>query len=222
MSGAQLTLLRHGKSTWNQENRFTGWADVALAEAGRQEARAAGMAMQAAGLRFDAAYVSNLKRAVATLWTVLEVMDIMWLPQTSDWRLNERHYGALQGLNKAETAAKYGDEQVRRWRRGFDTPPPPLETAPPPLAGIKQPAAESLKDILPRVQAVYQQRLVPHLQRRQSILVVAHGNSLRALIKIIEGISDADIMQVEIATATARLYQLNDELRPTDTRVLNR
>ncbi|MCH9705127.1 MAG: 2,3-bisphosphoglycerate-dependent phosphoglycerate mutase [Proteobacteria bacterium] len=222
MSDAQLTLLRHGKSVWNQENRFTGWVDVDLAEAGRQEAAAAAAAMKQAGLHFNAAYASHLKRALATLWVVLEEMELMWLPQCSDWRLNERHYGALQGLDKTETTQKYGEEQVRQWRRSYAMPPPPTTEAYTTAAGIVAPASESLKDIIPRVQEVYQQRIVPLLQQQQSVLIVAHGNSLRALMKIIEGISDEAIMQVEVPTATPHCYRLDSKLQCVDKTILNR
>lgn len=223
MSKAQLTLLRHGKSVWNKKNRFTGWVDVPLAAEGVQEARACAVAMHDAGLSFDAAFVSNLKRAITTLWTVLEEMQLMWLPQTSDWRLNERHYGALQGLNKAETAAKYGEAKVQQWRRGYYSPLPPLAVGGQvPLAGVVPPEGESLCDVVPRVVAVYEERIVPLLEARKSVLVVAHSNSLRALIKELENIGDDEIMQVELATATPWVYMLDDALKPVEKKILSR
>lgn len=222
MSGARLALLRHGKSVWNQENRFTGWADVPLADAGRQEAAAAAAAMRGAGLQFDHVFTSCLQRAIATLWIVLEEMQLMWLPQTADWRLNERHYGALQGLDKAQVAQQYGEEQVRQWRRGYASAPPPATEGSPPIAGIAAPASESLKDVIPRVSEAYGQRIAPLLAAQKNVLVVAHGNSLRALIKQLEGIGDDDIMQVEVPTATPWVYQLDGALQPVDKKILSR
>ena len=222
MNRARLTLLRHGKSVWNKKNRFTGWVDVPIAAEGVREARVCATAMRDAGLSFDAAFVSNLKRAIATLWTVLEEMQLMWLPQTSDWRLNERHYGALQGLDKAETAAKYGEAQVRQWRRDYYSPPPPLAVGRQiPLAGVVPPESESLCDVAPRVAAVYEERIAPLLEMRKSVLVVAHGNSLRALIKQLEGVSDDEITQVELATATPWVYVLDDALKPVEKKIFN-
>lgn len=217
---AQLTLLRHGKSVWNKENRFTGWVDVPLAAEGVQEARAAAAAMRRAGLVFDAAFASNLRRALATLWLVLEETEQMWLPQHSDWRLNERHYGALQGLNKEETTAKHGAEQVQKWRRSVGERPPPLTGEQPALAGVQPPTGESLQDVIPRVRAVYEERIAPQLAGGASVLVVAHGNSLRALIKQLEGISEEEIMQVEVATGTPWVYALGADGEVQDKKIL--
>ena len=222
MSHAQLTLLRHGKSVWNKENRFTGWVDVALAEEGRQEVRAAAAAILEQGLSFDAAFVSSLRRAISSLWLVLEEMDIQWVPQVSDWRLNERHYGALQGLDKNEVIAQYGAEQVQQWRRGFAVPLPPLTTAQPLLAGREPPTGESLQDIVPRVAAVYHDSIVPLLAEGKRVLVVAHGNSLRALIRLIEQISDEDIMAVEVGTATPWVYALDSRLQILNRKIITR
>lgn len=219
-SPPRLTLLRHGKSVWNQQNRFTGWEDVPLSPAGIAEARAAARAMRRANLAFDMALVSNLKRAIATLWLVLEEMDTMWLPQTSDWRLNERHYGALQGKNKAEATAEHGAEQIHQWRRGITTPPPPHPGPQPLLAGVPPPTGESLQDILPRLRAVYTDRITPALTAGQSVLIVAHGNSLRALIKLIENTDDTAITQTELPTATPWTYQFTPALTPTQKRIL--
>ena len=220
---ARLTLLRHGESVWNKENRFTGWVDVPLSPNGEAEAKAAAAAITAAGLSFNIAYVSRLRRAIQTLWLVLDEMDIMWLPQRSDWRLNERHYGALQGLNKAETAARYGNEQIKKWRRGYATTPPPAspsDTAAATDDGVETPRGESLQAVVPRVAAVYNEHIVPLLAARQNVLIVAHGNSLRALIKTLDNISDDDIVDEEVPTGKPLLYDLNADLKPVFRRFL--
>lgn len=225
MSFTRLTLLRHGESVWNKENRFTGWADVPLSENGFTEARRAAAWMRGAGLTFDVAFTSRLRRAIQTLWLVLDEMDLMWLPQHNDWRLNERHYGALQGLNKAETAARYGDEQVRQWRRSYVTAPPPAaaaeSVADARYAGVSPPAGESLKDVMPRVRAVFAEHIAPLLKERRHVLVVAHGNSLRALVKDLQGIGDDDIVNEEIPTGKPLLYELDAELKPLSRQFLS-
>jgi 2,3-bisphosphoglycerate-dependent phosphoglycerate mutase len=220
----KLVLVRHGQSTWNLENLFTGWTDVDLTEQGREEARAAGRLLREQGLDFSRAFTSVLKRAVRTLWIIQDEMDRMWLPVERDWRLNERHYGALQGLDKAETTAKYGADQVKIWRRSYDVPPPPLAADDPrhprldlryreiPVASL--PATESLKDTLARVERCWADRLLPALAAGGDILVVAHGNSLRALVKLLDGISDATIVEFNIPTGVPILYQLDSDFRP--------
>ncbi len=222
----RLVLVRHGQSTWNLENRFTGWTDVGLTEQGEAEAREAGRLLRAADYVFDAAYTSVLRRAIKTLWILLEEIGLEWIPVHNSWRLNERHYGALQGLNKAEMAAKYGEEQVRLWRRSYDTPPPPL--APddprhprfdPRYAGLPPadlPACESLKDTLTRVLPYWHETLAPTIRAGRRILVVAHGNSLRALVKYLDNISDADIMDLNIPTGVPLVYELDQDLRPLE------
>jgi 2,3-bisphosphoglycerate-dependent phosphoglycerate mutase len=224
----KLVLVRHGQSTWNLENLFTGWTDVDLTEQGREEARAAGRLLREQGLDFSRAFTSVLKRAVRTLWIIQDEMDRMWLPVERDWRLNERHYGALQGLDKSETTAKYGADQVKIWRRGYDVPPPPLAADDPrhprldlryreiPLASL--PATESLKDTLARVERCWADRLLPALAAGGDILVVAHGNSLRALVKLLDGISDAAIVEFNIPTGVPILYQLDSDFRPASPR----
>ena len=218
----KLVLLRHGESVWNKENRFTGWTDVELSERGIEEARAAGRAMKKAGLDFDLCFTSLLKRAIKTLWLSLEEMDRMWLPVEHSWRLNERHYGGLQGLNKAETAAKYGDEQVFIWRRSFDTPPPALETGDPRLAaddpryaGMKPLATESLKDTIARTLPYWHERIAPQVKAGKRVLIAAHGNSLRGLVKYLDNVSDAEITKVEIPTGRPLVYDLDENLKPT-------
>jgi 2,3-bisphosphoglycerate-dependent phosphoglycerate mutase len=221
----KLVLLRHGQSTWNLENLFTGWTDVDLTAQGRDEARAAGKLLQAQGLEFGVAFTSVLKRAIRTLWIALDAMDRMWIPVERDWRLNERHYGALQGLDKAETTAKYGADQVKVWRRSFDIPPPPLAADDPRHArfdaryrGIDPallPATESLKDTLARVEPWWRERLAPALQDGRDALVVAHGNSLRALVKMLDRMNDADIVEFNIPTGVPILYELDAGLQPT-------
>jgi 2,3-bisphosphoglycerate-dependent phosphoglycerate mutase len=220
----QLILLRHGESVWNQENLFTGWTDVDLSEHGREESRQAGRNLQEAGCSFDVAYSSVLKRAIRTLWILLDEMDRMWVPASNDWRLNERHYGALQGLNKAETAARYGDEQVKLWRRSYLVRPPPLEENDPrhprfdpryqELSQEQLPAAECLQDTVERVLPFWQEQIVPALRSGKRPLIVAHGNSLRGLIKYLDRISDDDIVNLEIPTGRPLVYQLDDDLRP--------
>ncbi|ABI56672.1 2,3-diphosphoglycerate-dependent phosphoglycerate mutase [Alkalilimnicola ehrlichii MLHE-1] len=222
----KLVLLRHGQSIWNQENRFTGWHDVDLTEKGREEAQAAGQLMKRHGLRFDYAYTSVLKRAIRTLWIGLDELDQMWIPVTKAWQLNERHYGALTGLNKAETAEEYGAEQVHIWRRSYDTPPPPLdETSPyhprhdPRYASLKPeqlPATESLALTLERVLPYWNERIVPTLRDCDNVLIAAHGNSIRALIKHLDGLDDEAIMKVEIATGDPLVYELDDALAVVD------
>ena len=220
----KIVLLRHGESTWNQENRFTGWTDVGLTDKGLAEARAAGELLRREGYAFDVAYTSMLKRAIKTLWTALEVMDRMWIPIHHSWRLNERHYGALQGLNKAETAAKFGDEQVLVWRRAYDTPPPALadgdprlETEDPrylDLAPGEFPRTECLKDTVDRFLPYWQHTIAPVVRSGKSVIIAAHGNSLRALVKYLDGISDKEIVGLNIPTGQPLVYELDDELRP--------
>ncbi len=220
----KIVLLRHGESTWNQENRFTGWTDVGLTEKGMAEAIAAGQLLKKEGYEFDLAYTSVLRRAIKTLWTVLEQMDRMWIPVQHSWRLNERHYGALQGLNKAETAAKFGDEQVLVWRRAYDTPPPPLdETDPryeitdPRYAGLKPgecPRTECLKDTVARVLPFWNDSIAPSIKAGKRIVIAAHGNSIRAMIKYLDQVSDADIVGLNIPTAQPLVYELDADLKP--------
>jgi 2,3-bisphosphoglycerate-dependent phosphoglycerate mutase len=220
----KLVLLRHGESTWNKENRFTGWTDVGLTEQGEQEAREAGRLMTEAGLVFDLACTSVLKRAIKTLWLALEEMDLMWIPVANSWRLNERHYGALQGLNKAETAAKFGEAQVRLWRRSYDVPPPPLEAndprnpaGDPRYAGIApadMPRTECLKDTVARFLPLWQDSIAPAVSAGHRVIIAAHGNSLRALVKYLDGVSDADIVDLNIPTGVPLVYELDERLRP--------
>ena len=215
----QLILIRHGQSQWNLENRFTGWWDVDVTEKGAAEAWAAGELMKAKGIAPDTCFTSVQSRAIKTLNLALEAMGRLWLPVTKDWRLNERHYGGLTGLDKAETAAKHGDEQVKIWRRSFDIPPPPLEAgspwdlaSDPRYAGIDIPAAESLKDTIERVLPYYESTIAPQLGAGKTVLISAHGNSLRALVKHLSGISDTDITSLEIPTGQPIVYELNDDL----------
>jgi 2,3-bisphosphoglycerate-dependent phosphoglycerate mutase len=220
----KLVLMRHGESTWNLENRFTGWTDVDLTEKGMAEAKQAGVLLKEAGLTFDIAYTSVLKRAVRTLWLTLDEMDLMWLPVIHDWRLNERHYGALQGLNKAETAAQYGDEQVLVWRRSYDVPPNPLDASDPRAdfndpryAGLKReeiPLTECLKDTVARVLPAWHESIAPAIKAGKRILISAHGNSLRALIKYLDGIGDADIVGLNIPNGQPLVYELDADLKP--------
>ena len=226
----QLVLLRHGQSTWNLENRFTGWVDVDLTETGLHEARSAGALLQAEGFAFDVAFTSVLKRAIRTLWLVLDEMDLMWVPVERSWRLNERHYGALQGLDKAETAAKHGDAQVAIWRRSFEEPPPALdpgdERAPgrdPRYAGLPAgdvPLAESLKDTVARFLPYWNETIAPAVRSGKRVLIAAHGNSLRALVKHLDSISDEDIVDLNIPTGAPLVYDLDDDLKPTGHRYL--
>jgi 2,3-bisphosphoglycerate-dependent phosphoglycerate mutase len=218
-----LILLRHGQSQWNLENRFTGWWDVTVTEKGAAEAVAAGQLMQTKSILPDIAFTSVQTRAIQTLHLALEAMGRLWIPETKDWRLNERHYGGLTGLDKAETAAKHGEEQVKIWRRSFDTPPPVLDAgspydlaSDPRYAGIAIPATESLKDTIARVLPYYDSAIVPQLRMGRTVLVAAHGNSLRALVKHLSGISDADITGLEIPTGQPLIYDLADDLSVTD------
>jgi 2,3-bisphosphoglycerate-dependent phosphoglycerate mutase len=218
-----LVLIRHGQSTWNLENRFTGWWDVDVTEKGIAEARAAGVLMRDKGLDFDLAFTSLQTRAIKTLNLALEEMGRLWLPVEKDWRLNERHYGGLTGLDKAETAAKHGDDQVKIWRRSFDIPPPPLEAGSAfdlsgdrRYAGIAVPAAESLKDTIARVLPYWEARIAPELKAGKRVIISAHGNSLRALVKHLSGISDADIPSLEIPTGQPIVYELADDLTAND------
>ena len=218
----KLILCRHGESEWNLENRFTGWADVDLSPKGKQEAKDAGLTLKHEQLSFDLAYTSVLKRATRTLWIMLEEMSLTWIPVINAWELNERHYGALQGLNKSQVAAEYGEEQVQIWRRSYDTPPPPLNNDDERhprfeirYAGVSDlPASESLKDTLLRVKPYWQTKIMPSLLGNQDVLIVAHGNSLRAMVKIIENISDKEIMDFNIPTGIPLAYEFNDNLKP--------
>ena len=220
----KLVLLRHGESQWNLDNRFTGWTDVDLTENGRREARAAGELLKREGYTFDIAYTSVLKRAIRTLWIALDAMDLMWLPVVHSWRLNERHYGALQGLDKSETAARFGEEQVLIWRRAYAIAPEPLLPGDPRWAGndpryrhLKPeeiPATECLKDTVARVVPFWKDSIAPALTRGRRVLVAAHGNSLRALIKYLDNVSDEDIVGLNIPTARPLVYELDADLRP--------
>ena len=220
----RMVLLRHGQSTWNKENRFTGWTDVDLTEQGVREAREAGTILKEKDFTFDIAFTSVLKRAIRTLWIVLDRMDMMWLPVVNSWRLNERHYGALQGLNKAETAEKYGEKQVHIWRRSYDIRPPALETADARYPGKDPkyrdldpkdlPVAECLKDTVDRFLPYWHESMVPELKKGRKILVSAHGNSLRALVKYLDQISDDEITQLNIPTGIPLIYELSDDLKP--------
>ena len=216
----KLVLLRHGESGWNRENRFTGWTDVDLSPQGVEEARSAGRLLKNDGYAFDIAYTSVLKRAIRTLHLALEELDQLWLPVAKDWRLNERHYGALQGLNKAETAAKFGEAQVLVWRRSYDTPPPALEpgdprheSRDPRYAEVVVPRTECLKDTVARVIPFWNDSIAPALRAGRRILVAAHGNSLRALIKHLSGVSDADIVALNVPTGVPLVYELDDGLK---------
>ena len=218
-----LVLIRHGQSAWNLENRFTGWWDVDVTEKGAQEARLAGELMAAKGFDFDLCFTSLQTRAIKTLNLALEAMGRLWLPVEKDWRLNERHYGGLTGLNKAETAAKHGDEQVRIWRRSFDIPPPPMEAGSPwdlsadrRYSGIEVPRSESLKDTIERVLPYWESRIAPALSDGQRVLISAHGNSLRALVKHLSNIADDGITGLEIPTGQPIVYELDERLAATD------
>ena len=218
----KLVLIRHGESTWNLENRFTGWTDVDLTDTGVAQAQAAGALLKAEGYDFDVAYTSVLKRAIRTLWLTLDGMDRTWLPVVKDWRLNERHYGALQGLNKADMAKQYGDEQVLIWRRSYDTPPPALEADDPRCErGDRRyptpadvPLTECLKDTVARVVPYWENTLAPTIRSGQRVLIAAHGNSIRALIKYLDGISDADIVNLNIPNGIPLVYELDAALKP--------
>ena len=219
----KIVLLRHGESAWNKENRFTGWKDVDLTPQGIEEARAAGRLLKAEGFDFDYTFTSVLKRAIRTLHFVLEEMDRLWLPEEKDWRLNERHYGALQGLNKAETAAKYGEAQVMLWRRSYDVPPPPLQPGDErdasrerryqSLAPGEVPMSECLKDTVARVVPYWQERIAPRVAAGERVLVAAHGNSLRALIKYFDAMSDEAIVNENVPTGIPLVYELDDDLK---------
>ena len=220
----RVVLLRHGESAWNKENRFTGWTDVDLNEKGMEEARAAGRLLKQDGFTFDVAYTSVLKRAIRTLWIVLDALDQMWIPVHRHWRLNERHYGALQGLDKAQTAAKFGEEQVHVWRRSYDVPPPALApddprspARDPRYAGLSRqdlPLTESLKDTVARVVPYWNETIAPAIRAGQRVLIAAHGNSLRALVKHLDGVSDQDIVGLNIPTGIPLVYELRDDLTP--------
>jgi len=220
----RVVLLRHGESVWNKENKFTGWTDVDLSEKGRGEAREAGRLMNAEKYEFDVAFTSVLKRAVRTLWIALDEMDMMWIPVHRSWRLNERHYGALQGLNKAETAAKHGEAQVKIWRRSYDIPPPPLAFDDPghpshdrryaTLTAAQLPRTESLKNTVDRFLPYWHETIAPAIRNGQRVLIAAHGNSLRALVKYLDHVSDQDIVELNIPTGVPLVYLLNEDLRP--------
>lgn len=216
----RLVLCRHGQSTWNLENLFTGWHDVDLTEQGLAEAKSAGQLLGELNFAFDLAYTSVLKRAIRTLWIIMDEMDLMWIPVERSWKLNERHYGALQGLNKAETAAEHGADQVKIWRRSYDIPPPELEKSDPRhpchdprYTGVEPlPGTESLKSTLDRVQPYWEQTIAPQLKAGKNVLIAAHGNSLRALVKMLDDISDQDITEFNIPTGVPILYELDDNL----------
>ncbi|MBL8138535.1 MAG: 2,3-diphosphoglycerate-dependent phosphoglycerate mutase [Acidobacteria bacterium] len=226
-----LVLLRHGESTWNKENRFTGWVDVDLSEKGLAEARAAGQLLKAHGFTFDRAFSSVLKRAIRTLWIVQDEMDLLWLPVERSWRLNERHYGSLQGLNKAETAAKHGEAQVKIWRRSYDIPPPALTVDDPQypgkdrryagLAPADLPLTECLKDTVERFLPYWHDTIAPAIRAGNRVVIAAHGNSLRALVKYLDGISDEDIVELNIPTGMPLVYELDANLRKVSSRYLD-
>lgn len=220
----KVVLLRHGESEWNKTNRFTGWTDVDLTEKGIEEAKQAGRLLKAEGYDFDLAFTSVLKRAIRTLWLALDEMDLLWLPVERSWRLNERHYGALQGLNKAETAAEFGDEQVKIWRRSYDVPPPPLEPGDPrhpshdrryaDLSPEELPLTECLKDTVARFLPYWHSDIAPAILAGKRVIVAAHGNSIRALVKYLDNISDADIVELNIPTGVPLVYELDADLKP--------
>jgi 2,3-bisphosphoglycerate-dependent phosphoglycerate mutase len=220
----KVVLLRHGESVWNKENLFTGWTDVDLSEKGTEEAKEAGRVLKEQGYFFDIAYTSVLKRAIRTLWMALDEMDLMWIPVVRDWRLNERHYGALQGLNKAETAAKYGEQQVKVWRRSYDIQPPALEETDPRYPGHdpryqglpknQVPLTECLKDTVARFLPCWHEVIAPAVRSGQRVLITAHGNSLRALVKYLDNIPDQEIVELNIPTGMPLVYELDDDLKP--------
>lgn len=220
----KVVLLRHGESVWNKENRFTGWTDVDLSEKGIEEARAAGQVLDKEGYVFDLAFTSVLKRAIRTLWITLDVMDLMWIPVFRSWRLNERHYGALQGLNKAETAAKFGEDQVLIWRRSYDTQPPPLEKTDERYPGKdpryrdigaeNTPTTECLKDTVERFLPYWHETIAPTIREGKRVIIAAHGNSLRALVKYLDNISDEEIVGRNIPTGMPLVYELDGDLKP--------
>ncbi|GMU95240.1 MAG: 2,3-diphosphoglycerate-dependent phosphoglycerate mutase [Ignavibacterium album] len=220
----KVVLLRHGESIWNKENRFTGWTDVDLSEKGKEEAKKAGQVLKAEGYTFDIAYTSVLKRAIRTLWIVLDEMDLMWIPVIRHWRLNERHYGALQGLNKAETAKQYGEEQVKIWRRSYDIQPPALEKTDPRYPGhdprykelseSELPLTECLKDTVARFVPYWEGTIAPMVKTGKRVLITAHGNSLRALVKYLDNIPDNEIVELNIPTGIPLVYELDENLKP--------
>ena len=220
----KLVLIRHGESQWNKENRFTGWKDIDLSEKGIAEAHAAGKLLKDEGYTFDEAYTSVLKRAIRTLWIILDEMDLMWIPETKSWLLNERHYGALQGLNKAETAAQYGEEQVLIWRRSFDIPPGAIEEnderylgKDPRYCNIEKgkfPSTECLKDTVARAVPYFESEIMPQIKNGKRLIIAAHGNSLRALVKYLDKIPDAEIVNLNIPTGIPLVYELDDEIKP--------
>ncbi len=220
----KLVLIRHGESTWNKENRFTGWKDVDLSEKGLEEAKEGGRVLKAEGFTFDVAYTSVLKRAIRTCWMVLDEMDLLWIPVYRDWRLNERHYGALQGLNKAETAEKFGDAQVKIWRRSYDIPPPALEPGDerypgnePRYASLSKeelPLTECLKDTVARFLPLWHETIAPEIRAGKRVLIAAHGNSLRALVKYLDNVSEEEIVELNIPTGMPLVYELTDDLKP--------
>jgi 2,3-bisphosphoglycerate-dependent phosphoglycerate mutase len=226
----KLVLIRHGESQWNRENRFTGWRDVPLSEKGVAEAHEAARRLRAEGFAFDVAFTSYLKRAIKTLWIVLEDLDELWIPVVREWRLNERHYGALTGLDKAETAAKHGDEQVLVWRRSYDIPPPPYPSLDPEnpandpryakLSDRERPRTESLKDTVERVVPCWSLLIAPRVKAGERVIVAAHGNSLRALVKHLDGISDEEIVKLNIPTGIPLVYELDRDLKPVSRRYL--
>jgi len=230
MSTGKLVLLRHGQSIWNLENLFTGWIDVDLSAQGLEEAKESGRLLKAEGIAFDLAFTSVLKRAIRTLWIALDEMDMMWLPVERSWRLNERHYGALQGLDKAQTVAKHGADQVKVWRRSYDIPPPPLEASHPQhprfdrrYAGVpaaELPASESLKDTLARVLPFWTERIAPELVAGRNVLVAAHGNSLRAMVKMLDRMTDEAIVELNIPTGVPLVYELDAKLAAVSSRYL--
>ncbi len=220
----KLVLLRHGESTWNKENRFTGWTDVDLSAQGKKEAQKAGRALKKAGFVFDMAFCSYLKRAIRTLWYVLDELDQLWLPVEKAWQLNERHYGALQGLNKAETAARHGEDQVKIWRRSYSTAPPPLDKADPrwpghdpvykDLAPDQLPLTESLADTIKRILPYWQTRIAPQLNAGKEVIIAAHGNSLRGLVMHLDHLTEEEVLELNIPTGQPLVYELDDQLRP--------
>ena len=220
----KLVLLRHGESDWNKENRFTGWTDVDLSDKGREEAREAGQVFLKEGFTFDVAYTSVLKRAIRTLWIAMDQMDLLWVPVHRSWRLNERHYGALQGLNKSETAAKFGEDQVKIWRRSYDIPPPPLEPSDErfpghdpryrDLSASELPLTECLKDTVARFLPYWEQTISPDVRDGKKVLIAAHGNSLRALIKYLDNVSEEDIINLNVPTGMPLVYELDENMKP--------
>ncbi len=220
----KLVLLRHGESTWNKENRFTGWTDVDLTDEGRQQAASSGKLLKEQGFTFDLAYVSVLKRALRTLWIALDELDLLWIPTEKSWRLNERHYGGLQGLNKAETAAKYGDDQVKIWRRSYDVPPPDLDKSDdrfpghdPRYADVPEselPTTECLKDTVARFLPLWHETIAPQVRAGKRVIIAAHGNSLRALVKYLDNMTEEQILALNIPTGVPLVYELDDDLKP--------